>query len=126
MISRCTYKTDTNWKFYGGRGIRVCERWQSFTNFLADMGERPDRMTLERIDSNGPYSPENCRWATRAEQMQNTRRNRKLTFGGKTMCLSEWARLINIPVTTLVNRLKKGTPLERALRAVMPPRTRKE
>lgn len=74
MIKRCTNPNDKDhWKDYGGRGITICERWRSFKDFLADMGERPDGRTLDRIDVNGNYEPGNCRWATKSEQQRNKR-----------------------------------------------------
>ncbi len=85
MIERCTRPKHDQWHNYGGRGITVCDRWRNdFAAFLADMGERPEGMTLDRRDNNGPYSPENCRWATAVEQQQNKRSEAELHAAGNS------------------------------------------
>jgi hypothetical protein len=90
MWERCTKKTVASFRFYGARGIRVCDRWQDFKAFLADMGPRPSRThSLDRIDSNGNYEPENCRWATPLTQGSNRRGVHKLKFRGVAMSLTQ-------------------------------------
>lgn len=107
---RCLNPNNKAYKHYGGRGITICERWLKFENFLADMGERPDGLTIERIDNDKGYSPENCRWATYKEQNRNSRRTRMISYFGETRCLSEWAEVLNINRTTLHWRLRKYPP----------------
>ena len=77
MLQRCTNPKNKDFRHYGARGIAVCDSWQTFANFLADMGEKPNGLTIDREDNDGNYEPANCRWATRSQQMQNTRRNQR-------------------------------------------------
>ena len=116
MRRRCNDKQDNAYKNYGGRGIKVCERWNKFENFLADMGPiyKPG-LTIERRNNNGDYCPENCCWATRDEQAVNTRRNHLFTCGGKTQPLSIWAREFHAQHTTILARLRRGWSIERAI-----------
>ncbi len=90
MIQRCNNPNNTAYKNYGGRGICVCKAWMKFERFLQDMGERPPNLTLDRIDNNGDYCKENCRWTTIKEQRRNYRQNRLITINGITKCLIEW------------------------------------
>ena len=116
MINRCTNVKNKSYKDYGGRGIKVCFAWlESFENFLSDMGERPEGMTLDRINVNGNYEPSNCRWATRKQQNRNRTNNHILTFNGQTLCISEWAEKLGFSHSTINQRLKRGWSVERAL-----------
>lgn len=106
MKTRCNNKAAASWPDYGGRGIKVCERWMhSFENFLADMGEKPRGMTLDRINNDGNYEPGNCRWATASEQVTNRRATHLITYGGETMCLAFWARRFGVYESTLRRRI---------------------
>ena len=98
----CNEPSHPQYKYYGGRGIKVCERWLKFENFLADMGERPDGTTVDRIDGSKDYEPGNCRWATQAEQMNNT--SRSVSYQGKT--LKQWSQELGIKYHTLTYRLR--------------------
>lgn len=114
--SRCISPTNRSFKNYGGRGIKVCPRWRdSFANFLADMGERPPGMQIERKDNNGDYEPGNCRWATRIEQAGNRRNNRRITTRGQTLMLAEWSRIGGVKAPTISRRLKRGWTVESAI-----------
>ena len=98
--------------------VQICVRWSKFENFLADMGEQPDGKTLDRKNSLGDYTPENCRWATQQEQARNRTNNRMVTFQGKTMTLVAWAEHIGIPYKTLFSRVNQYSwPIEKALTA---------
>lgn len=111
---RCNNPSDTNYKNYGGRGITMCERWNKFENFLADMGYPPsENHTIERIDVNGNYEPENCRWDTPVEQARNRRSSKYYEFSGKKMILKEWSEYLNVKEMTLKYRLKNGWPIEK-------------
>lgn len=117
MKRRCQDTKHHSYKLYGGRGIKVCERWDSsFANFLEDMGERPSKEnSLDRIDCDGNYEPSNCRWATRVEQANNTRKNHKLTHNNKTLTVAQWSRETKIPLGTLRSRIDRGWDVEKAL-----------
>ena len=115
MRARCARSNHSEFKRYGGRGIRVCDRWQIFENFLADMGECPAGLTLDRKDNDGNYEPGNCRWATRREQSRNTRSTRLYTLHGEKLCLRAWEERLGLGYGTLANRLRRGWAVERAL-----------
>ena len=115
MISRCTNPVMSNYKNYGGRGITVCDRWRSFENFCADMGERPDGMSIERLDGNKGYEPDNCVWATKAIQSRNRRNSRKLEMDGVTKNITDWAKEYGIAYSVVHYRLSRGMTLKAAL-----------
>lgn len=106
MRRRCNQPHRPDYHRYGGRGIRVCDRWnESFDAFLADMGQKPGpEYTLDRVDPDGPYSPENCRWATRRTQARNTRTNHYVEIDGERMALVEAAERYGIHYPTFLNR----------------------
>lgn len=109
MLHRCELPSDTNYPKYGAKGIKVCERWQKFENFLADMGPRPSsEYSIDRKESTGDYTPDNCRWATVSEQNRNKRSARMLTLNGETRNMIDWANRLGISAGTIWNRLKLG------------------
>ena len=97
MRQRCRNPNNPDYSYYGGRGITVCPRWDSYTAFLSDMGEAPAGMSIEREDNDKGYEPGNCRWATREAQMRNTRRSKPIRFRGEERTLVEWAEHFNVP-----------------------------
>jgi len=118
MNQRCYDAKHCAFKWYGARGIKVCERWRGvngFANFFADMGERPEGKSLDRIDNNGNYEPGNCRWATHTEQMRNRRNVRMITYQGQTKPLFEWAEEYGLTPNALRLRLLKCDSFEKCL-----------
>lgn len=116
--ARCYNPAHKNYADYGGRGIRMCDAWRdSFAAFYSDMGDRPTkRHTIERKENDGDYEPGNCTWATRAEQNENTRQTRLLTFAGITLSIGKWANRLGMQRRTLGNRIDRlGWSIERAL-----------
>jgi hypothetical protein len=108
MKQRCLNPKAPDYPLYGGKGVRVCERWMNdFVDFLSCLGERPMGMTLDRIDPTGDYTPENTKWSTPKGQAQNRRYNHKITYNGETLCLEEWGRRMDISQSTLFYRLSK-------------------
>lgn len=115
MLGRCRNKNNRSYPRYGGRGIVVCDRWLIFANFLADMGPRPKAMSIDRIDNDGPYSPDNCRWATPKMQSNNTGMTYLIEFRGEVKGISEWSRILGLGRTTIQARIAKGWSHEKAL-----------
>lgn len=115
MRQRCLNPNNPAYINYGGRGITIDAAWDKFEQFLADMGEAPDGMSIERINNNSGYTPANCKWATRVEQGRNTRRCRTISYNGKTQTLGEWADEYGINRQTLSKRLDNGWDIKRAL-----------
>lgn len=118
MIDRCSNPDHPSWVNYGGRGIAVCDRWKMFENFLADMGHPKKGEEIDRIDNSLGYCRENCQWASRTQQMRNTRKNKYITHNGETKCIAEWAHSLGLGASVLGYRLKVGWPLDRALSSV--------
>lgn len=114
MRRRCNNPERPDYPRYGGRGIKVCDEWQeSFETFLADMGERPEGLTLDRKDNAGPYCKDNCKWSTRTEQGRNQRTNKMVTVEGVTMAFSAAAEHYGVNAATAHSRIHRGWSIER-------------
>ena len=116
MKARCDNPNNKDYRNYGGRGITYAPAWSDFAAFRKDMGERPEGMSLDRIDNEKGYSSDNCRWATMTEQRRNTRTNRQLTAFGRVQPLASWAEEYNLRRDTLARRLERGWSVEDALK----------
>jgi hypothetical protein len=125
MNQRCYSKTCKDYPRYGGKGVTVCQSWRNdYRNFLADMGRRPEGMnSIDRIDNEGNYSPDNCRWATHSQQCRNRRSSKRIKFNGKTHTLAGWSEITGIHADTIGYRIKQGWTIHDAL--TTPPRRSK-
>lgn len=115
MKGRCENPRHHKYAAYGARGITVCERWQDFWAFVADMGPKPPRHTLEREDNQGGYDPFNCKWAPAKVQQNNKRSSRTVTHDGETRTIGEWATHLKIPYGILWRRLRDGWSMDRII-----------
>lgn len=117
MNERCKNPKVKQYPDYGGRGIKVCKEWQKIENFINDMWPTYLKgLSVERIDNNKGYSPENCRWATKFDQSRNMRSNRNLTFNGKTQCVTDWCKELGLNYTTVIKRMNAGKTPEQCLK----------
>ena len=120
MRARCFQPSNASYKNYGAKGLTVCGRWmepqgRGFLNFLADMGERPAGMSIDRLDNSNGYSPENCRWADSKTQGSNRRCVAPITFNGRTQNAEDWARELGLKPQNIRSRIDRGWPLDRVL-----------
>lgn len=115
MRDRCKNPNNRQWNDYGGRGIKICERWDDFKTFVSDMGERPPNHSLDRVDNDGDYTPENCRWASRKTQQRNRRNAVFVEVEGRRYRAVELAERAGIKTDTIIERAKRGLPLEKVL-----------
>lgn len=125
MRNRCGNPQNDSYPYYGGRGIAVCDEWKKyelFENWALSSGYL-ENLTLDRIDVNGPYSPDNCRWVTMKEQAYNRRDNRRISYQGKCLTITEWAKILKCSPSCLYYRLDAGWPIEEVLS--LPPNRRK-
>lgn len=114
MRSRCNSPLNPAYANYGGRGIKVCPEWDDFSVFLSDMGERPEKHQLDRIDNDKGYCRENCRWVPQQSNLNNKRTNRRIEYLGVEKTIAQWAEHLGIHYRTLNNRINRGWSVERA------------
>lgn len=115
IVQRCTNPNNPAYHNYGGRGIMLCMRWRMFENFLADLGTQPQGMTLDRIDNNKGYEPNNVRWVTKAENTRNTRRCVMVEVNGESKPINVWCREYGVPYVTFKQRRRNGWDLAKAV-----------
>lgn len=115
IIARCLNPSTPCYSRYGGRGISICEQWRDFWVFAADMGPRPPGMSIERIDNDGNYEPENCRWATQAEQTRNYARNIRVVVDGERLCLKDACAKLGYSYGGIVLRVSRGEDPQSAI-----------
>ena len=115
MVGRCTNIKNRSYADYGGRGITVCERWLKFENFLEDMGEPPEGLTIDRLDNDSGYFKDNCAWRTPTDQARNRRSSLKLTYDGLTLTVAEWSSRVGIGRRTIEARYHAGWPSDAIL-----------
>lgn len=121
MIGRTTDPNNANYANYGARGVTVCDRWRDFSAFYSDMHEGFEpHLELDRIQVDGDYGPENCRWVTRTQNQRNKRTNTRIEFGGRLLIVEEWAELLGVKSNTISARLYRGWTPERALTHGLP------
>lgn len=119
MRARCRRPTHPSFKYYGARGIEVCSRWNSYPAFLADMGERPAGMSIDRINNDGNYEPGNCRWASHLTQAKNSRQAHHILRDGKTQTLKDWSKELGFSYAVACQRVMSGMTPEQALDSAM-------
>jgi hypothetical protein len=125
MMKRCSYPKDKEFKNYGGRGISICRTWRSFEGFHVAMGDRPEGTTLDRIDRDGHYVIENCRWSTNTEQVRNRSNTRYLEYKGQRLPLAEWSDKLSVSYATLIKRHSYGWSSAKILETPIRPRRMK-
>jgi ribosomal protein S16 len=115
MLKRCNNEKHEQYPNYGGRGIRVCDRWRTFENFYADMGDAPDGHTIDRVNNNGDYEPSNCRWSTQKTQIRNKRNTAFIEYEGKQVPLAQVCETLGLPLKRTRNRIYAGWSVSDAL-----------